>query len=79
MSNCDPTALLENAKCIESCTTSGQREAIIVWLLAQIADQPADTHDDVDTLLNNARCIEACLTEGQMEAIRVWLACQIAP
>lgn len=75
MTNCDPATLVENARCIESCTTPGQREAITVWLLAQIAGVPADPQ----TLLTNAQCLLGCLTAGQMEAIRVWLACQIAP
>lgn len=74
MTNCDPTTLLENARCIEGCTTSGQREAIIVWLLAQIAGVSADPQ----TLMTNAQCV-SCLTQGQLEAVRVWLACQIAP
>lgn len=79
MANCDPNALLQSAQCIEGCTTQGQRQAITVWLLAQIAGENADTASDVSTLLNNARCIESCLSLGQMKAIEVWLLCQIAP
>ena len=78
MANCDPNVLLENAKCVEACTTEGQRQAIIVWLLAQIAGEDADTAEQVNALLGNSKCV-LCLTEGQMEAVRVWLTCQIAP
>lgn len=74
MADCDPTALLEAAKCIEACTTEGQRLAIIVYLLAKIAGESTDP----TALMEAAKCI-LCLTDGQMEAIRVWLTCQIAP
>lgn len=75
---CDPNDLLSAAKCIESCTLEGQRSAIKISLLAQIAGQPYSTGSDVNALLTNAKCIEDCLTIGQMKAVEVWLLCQIA-
>ncbi len=71
---CDPNDLLDSAKCILACTTEGQRSAIKISLLAQIAGVSADPN----TLLDNARCIESCLTGGQLKAIEIWLLCQIA-
>ena len=75
---CDPNTLLASAACIENCTMEGQRSAIIVSLLAQIAGVPASTGADVNNLLANAKCIEDCLTLGQMQAVRVYLMCVIA-
>jgi len=75
MASCnDPNALLEAAKCIEDCTTEGQRSAIKIYLLATIAGVSTDPN----TLLENAKCIEQCLMAGQLKANEVWLLCQIA-
>jgi hypothetical protein len=71
---CDPNELLDASKCIFACTSEGQRSAIKIYLLANLAGVSADPN----TLLDNAKCIESCLTLGQMKAVEVWLLCQIA-
>jgi hypothetical protein len=38
---CDPNTLLDNARCIESCLSPGQLDAIETYLWCQVMTQPS--------------------------------------
>lgn len=71
--SCNAGDLIESSKCILSCTDEGQRDAMKVWLLAQIAGVEAAP----GFLLEQSKCLN-CLNEGQLKAIQAWLLCQAA-
>lgn len=72
--SCNPSDLIEGAKCYSTCLLNEELSAIELWLLTQIAG----TTTDVQTLLNNSACLENCVDHGNAEAIIVWLLTQIA-
>lgn len=69
----DLDGLADSAKCILEKTSPEQRQAIIVWLLATIANVSTDPDD----LLASAKCILAGMSDKQMKAAQVQLLCQI--
>lgn len=71
--SCTVGDLIESSKCLLSCTDEGQRDAMKVWLLAQIAGVEATP----GFLLEQSKCLN-CLNEGQLKAIQAWLLCQIS-
>lgn len=73
----DVNSLLDDAKCIESCTTDGQRQAITVLLLADIAGESMTSLDDIQAKLNDAGCLE-CLTSFQLQLIQTQLLIDIS-
>lgn len=75
MANCDPTVLLEAARCIEACLPPGNYSAVEVYLWCQTA---AMANCDPQVLLEAAKCIEGCTLEGQRQAIIVYLLAKIA-
>lgn len=72
--SCEPSDLLEGAKCFDACLGWEDLSAIELWLLTQIAE----TTTDVATLLENSKCLENCVQYGDAQAIIVWLLSQIA-
>lgn len=70
--SCSAGDLIESSKCILSCTDEGQRDAMKVWLLAQIAGVQATP----GFLLEQSKCLD-CLNDGQLKSIQAWLLCQV--
>lgn len=69
----DPSTLLELSACYR-CIDEGQRDAVLIYILAVIAGLDGLTPSQ---LLNNARCYR-CIDEGQRQAVMDYLLNQIA-
>lgn len=71
---CDPTTLVDQAKCIECGIPTGMQLPVLIALAAQIAGVSADPQ----TLMNLAKCDECQVPVGLEWPVLIALACQIA-
>lgn len=76
MAAVDTNALIQASRCIDSCIPDGQKMAVIIYLLAQIA-----AVDPIDTkaLLENSKCINSCIPQGAQWAVVIYLLSQWIP
>lgn len=66
----DTNVLMDQAKCLNSCIPDGMKPAIIIYLLARLANvNTADTK----TLMANARCIDCEIPDGMKASVIVYL------
>lgn len=75
MADCTPTSLMAQANCFKSCLQPDQIQAVIAYLLAQLAGGSTDPL----VLFQQASCFHSCLNPHQLKAVQVYLLCQIAP
>lgn len=73
----DVNSLLDQSKCIADCTMEGQRQAIMVLLLADIAGETMASLEDIQAKLSDAGCLE-CLTSFQLQVIQTQLLLDIS-
>lgn len=76
-----PSFLMRNASCLLRCVRGGQRQAVELYLMAQIESGNGGNVDhppilDINTLLDNSRCFE-CLNSSQIQQARLYLIQQI--
>jgi hypothetical protein len=70
---CDATSLLDASKCLDQ-IPPGRMDAVMIYLLAQIAGVSTDP----TSLMDNAKCIDAVIPKGMRDAVIVSLLCSIA-
>jgi hypothetical protein len=71
---CSSEALVEAAKCLDSCLPVGLRDAVLIYVLAVnagVSTSPAD-------LINAANQIDCCVPRGVRQAVIASLLCSIA-
>ena len=72
--SCSSEALVEAAKCLDSCLPVGLRDAVLIYVLAVnagVSTFPAD-------LINSANQIDCCVPRGVRQAVIASLLCSIA-
>lgn len=74
---CDPTTLLEQAKCYQCNLSPGMFAAVEIVLLCAIRDGTPITCTS-QALLAQASCIRGCIPPGMMGAVKLAILCDIA-
>lgn len=65
----DPTVLVAQSRCFDTCIPPGDQPAVKTYLLAQIAGIT-----DPGVVLNNARCFNSCITPGAQLFVQAYLS-----
>lgn len=71
--SCDPSSLVEDARCIDSCIPEGMQMSVLISIFCQLAGMSCDP----STLINDARCIDSCIPPGYRMSVLISLACQL--
>jgi hypothetical protein len=71
---CSSEALVEAAKCLDSCLPVGLRDAVLIYVLAV----NAGVSTEPQSLINAANEIDCCTPKGMRDAIISQLLCSLA-
>lgn len=73
---CDPSLLLEQAKCFQCALAPGMFDAVEISILCAIRDGTSPNCDP-QTLITQASCIMGCIPLYMMPAVKIALLCEI--
>jgi predicted amino acid dehydrogenase len=72
--SCSSEALVEAAKCLDSCLPVGLRDAVLIYVLAM----NAGVSTDPQSLINAANQIDCGVPKGLRDAVIMSLLCSMA-
>lgn len=72
--SCEPSALLEAAKCIDCTIPEGMKDAVLIYILSV----GAGVSSNPQALIDGARQIDCCVPKGLRAAIIAQLLCTLA-